>query len=196
MWFPVPQQYFGTYNIVIEHHGEKNMKLIKQLTGLCLCAAMLAGCTSSAAVSATASAEASAGSKKDPDVAAIILFTNDVHGRIINDTDEPSWGYARIAKEKQDLVEAGYDTYLFSAGDDTQGEPIVNQDEGASAIKYMTETGYDLMEAGNHEFDWGSDNLLKTKKMPDSRSLRQTLQGHQMEHFCWMPIISSPLPAE
>ncbi|MCH4207735.1 MAG: bifunctional metallophosphatase/5'-nucleotidase [Solobacterium sp.] len=140
------------------------MKLNKQLTGLCLCAAMLAGCTSSAAVSATASAEASAGSKKDPDVAAIILFTNDVHGRIINDTDEPSWGYARIAKEKQDLVEAGYDTYLFSAGDDTQGEPIVNQDEGASAIKYMTETGYDLMEAGNHEFDWGSDNLLKIKE--------------------------------
>ncbi|NCB33076.1 MAG: bifunctional metallophosphatase/5'-nucleotidase, partial [Erysipelotrichia bacterium] len=134
--------------------GGHTMIIIKKLMTVLLTAAMFAGCTA-------------APTSANSETAAVILFTNDVHGRIINDTSEPSWGLARVAREKQKLIEEGYDTFLFSAGDDTQGEPIVNLDMGVSVIRFMSEAGYDLMQAGNHEFDYGSDQLLKNAQTAD-----------------------------
>lgn len=99
------------------------MRIVRKSISAFLAGIMLAGCTSS---SVAATAQPSVVAK--PEIAAIILFSNDIHGHIIGDTSEPSWGDARIAKEKQDLIAAGYDTYLFSAGDDSQGELSVNTD--------------------------------------------------------------------
>ncbi len=48
---------------------------------------------------------------------------------------------------------------LLSAGDAVQGTPLVNLGEGASAIEFMNAAGYDAMVPGNHEFDWGYENL-------------------------------------
>ncbi len=88
-----------------------------------------------------------------------IMFTNDIHGRINNDSDAPAYGYGRIAQMKEDLAEQG-DVLLFSAGDVMQGTPYVNESAGASAIELMNLAGYDAMTPGNHDFDWGGDNLL------------------------------------
>ena len=88
-----------------------------------------------------------------------ILHTNDIHGSAVE--ADGVWGYAAIAQVKNTLQAMGADVLLVDAGDYSQGAPIVNLDQGASAIDFMNAVGYDLACVGNHEFDWGTDNLLQ-----------------------------------
>lgn len=90
-----------------------------------------------------------------------ILHTNDVHGRAVSDPANGVFGYAAVAKLKKDLLAAGDSVLLLDAGDASQGTPIVNLSYGQTAIEFMNAAGYDAMTLGNHEFDWGTDNLLQ-----------------------------------
>ena len=87
----------------------------------------------------------------------VILHTNDIHGRAVS--DDASFGYARIAMLKKNLQAQGAEVLLVDAGDFSQGTPLVNLGYGANAITFMNAAGYDLATLGNHEFDWGSDNM-------------------------------------
>lgn len=87
----------------------------------------------------------------------VILHTNDVHGRGVGSTT--AWGYGAIAQVKKDLEAQGALVLLLDAGDASQGTPLVNLDQGKTAIDFMNAAGYDAMCPGNHEFDWGYDNL-------------------------------------
>ncbi len=89
----------------------------------------------------------------------VILHTNDVHGRAVG-TDSV-FGYAKIAQAKKNLEAQGAEVLLIDAGDFSQGMPIVNMDYGKEAVAFMNEAGYDFATLGNHEFDWGTDNLLQ-----------------------------------
>ena len=85
----------------------------------------------------------------------VIIHTNDAHGR-----DATNIGTAAIAQLKKDYEAKGAEVLLVSAGDAIQGTTLVNLDFGKSAIDFLNVAGYDLMVPGNHEFDWGVDNLL------------------------------------
>lgn len=85
----------------------------------------------------------------------VIIHTNDTHGRDL----EGVYTTAAVAQLKQDLTEAGADVLLLSAGDASQGTPLVNLSMGGAAIDFMNLAGYDAMTTGNHEFDWGLENL-------------------------------------
>ena len=87
------------------------------------------------------------------------LHTNDMHGRAVADPQAGILGYAAIAQYKKDLEAQGHDVLLLDAGDATQGTPLVNLGMGKNAIEFMNAAGYMAMSPGNHEFDWGSDNL-------------------------------------
>lgn len=89
----------------------------------------------------------------------VILHTNDVHGRAVD--GDGVFGYARVAQVKKDLQKLGASVLLLDAGDATQGTPIVNLSQGKTAMQFMSAAGYDAMTPGNHEFDWGLDNLLQ-----------------------------------
>lgn len=89
----------------------------------------------------------------------VILHTNDTHGRDVAVAGE-SIGTAGVASLKKNYEAAGADVLLLSAGDAIQGKPLVNVSGGATAIEFMKQAGYDLMVPGNHEFDFGFDNLL------------------------------------
>lgn len=81
----------------------------------------------------------------------IILHTNDVHGGIA--------GYAAVAGLKQAYLEAGAGVILADAGDFIQGDPTVSVSQGATAVELMNLAGYDVAIPGNHEFDYGYENL-------------------------------------
>ena len=83
----------------------------------------------------------------------VILHSNDVHGAIE--------GYAYIAQMKTDLEARGAEVILADAGDYSQGEPEVSFYKGASAVKLMNAAGYNVATLGNHEFDYGYDQLMK-----------------------------------
>ncbi len=83
----------------------------------------------------------------------VILHTNDVHGQIDR--------YAQVAALKQSYAEKGAYVLLFDAGDYIQGDTTVSLSEGATAIELMNMAGYDAAALGNHEFDYGYENLVK-----------------------------------
>ena len=81
----------------------------------------------------------------------VILHSNDVHGAIE--------GYAYIAALKADYEAKGAEVILVDAGDFSQGSPNVSTTKGADAITMMNAVGYDVVTLGNHEFDYGYDEL-------------------------------------
>ena len=93
----------------------------------------------------------------------VILHTNDTHGgdMVSHGVDKAadSIGTAGVAQLKKDYEAAGAQVLLLSAGDAIQGAPIVNLDKGVSEIGFMNAAGYDAMAPGNHEFDYGYENL-------------------------------------
>lgn len=88
-----------------------------------------------------------------------ILHTNDIHGRFVED-DGKVIGMPKVKglkdKENPDL--------LLDSGDAFQGLPVSNNSKGEEMAKAMNSAGYDAMTLGNHEFDFGYDQLLKLKK--------------------------------
>lgn len=90
----------------------------------------------------------------------VLMYNNDVHGRVNDDSWAGSIGYATI-KNMVDEIRANYDhTYLVSAGDMVHGTTFATLEEGESFIEVMNAVGYDLMVPGNHDFDYGQDQLL------------------------------------
>ncbi|NLI20854.1 MAG: bifunctional metallophosphatase/5'-nucleotidase [Clostridiales bacterium] len=91
----------------------------------------------------------------------VIVHTNDTHGYVLTDPTEPSTGYAQVKQYAQDATALGADVLLLDAGDVSQGQPIVNLSKGENAFAFMNAVGYDAMCPGNHEFDWGVDQMLQ-----------------------------------
>lgn len=82
-----------------------------------------------------------------------IYHTNDMHGYVTE--SENVIGLAKIAA----LKASNDHSILVDAGDATQGLPIASLSKGADIIRLMNVAGYDVMVAGNHEFDFGIDVL-------------------------------------
>ncbi len=89
----------------------------------------------------------------------VILHTNDVHGAIDS--------YAKVAALKATYEKMGAYVLLVDAGDFIQGEPTVSVSEGATAVELMNMAGYDLAAPGNHEFDYGYENLKALSEQAD-----------------------------
>ena len=89
----------------------------------------------------------------------IILHSNDVHGAID--------GYAKMAAVKATYEAQGADVIVVDAGDYIQGEPTVSVSQGETAVELMNKVGYSLSALGNHEFDYGYENMKKLAESAD-----------------------------
>ena len=86
----------------------------------------------------------------------VVLHTNDVHGALA--------GYAYIPALRAAYETAGAEVIVVDAGDFTQGNPYVSLSKGHSAIEMMNAAGYDVVTLGNHEFDFGYEQLMENLK--------------------------------
>lgn len=93
----------------------------------------------------------------------VILHTNDTHGADMA-VEGKTIGTAGVAQLKKDFEAAGAEVLLMSAGDAIQGQPLVSLSKGATAVDFMNAAGYDVMVPGNHEMDYGSENLMALAK--------------------------------
>ncbi len=116
-------------------------------------AALLALCLSGAVAWPVQAEEAAAGGESRE---VVIYHTNDTHGYLEGD-GESVVGIALAAA----LKESTPDSILVDAGDATQGLPLASLTKGADVIGLMNLAGYDLMAAGNHEFDFGTETFLE-----------------------------------
>ena len=84
-----------------------------------------------------------------------IIHTNDMHGSLTSSSS--TIGVDLVAALKESTENA----ILVDAGDATQGIAFASLTQGADVISAMNIAGYDLMAAGNHEFDYGVETLLQ-----------------------------------
>ncbi|ALN77235.1 bifunctional metallophosphatase/5'-nucleotidase [Staphylococcus agnetis] len=96
----------------------------------------------------------------NPSQTHTILHTNDIHGRLV----EEEGRVIGMAKTKT-IKEQHQPDLMLDAGDAFQGLPLSNQSKGEEMAKAMNAVGYDAMVAGNHEFDFGYDQLKKLESM-------------------------------
>nr|WP_233641684.1 metallophosphoesterase [Staphylococcus haemolyticus] len=88
-----------------------------------------------------------------------ILHTNDIHGRFVED-DGRVIGMAKV----KGLKDKYNPDLMVDSGDAFQGLPVSNNSKGEEMAKAMNSVGYNAMTVGNHEFDFGYDQLLKLQK--------------------------------
>lgn len=84
----------------------------------------------------------------------VILFTNDVHCGI-----EDNIGYAGLAAYKKSMQQSYKNVTLVDCGDAIQGDFIGTVSDGEYIVDIMNELDYTLAVPGNHEFDYGMEQL-------------------------------------
>ncbi|TGU70424.1 bifunctional metallophosphatase/5'-nucleotidase, partial [Mesorhizobium sp. M00.F.Ca.ET.186.01.1.1] len=92
-----------------------------------------------------------------------IAHTNDTHGHIQEDKSQKEFGFAKIATLLKEWRAENNNFLLLDAGDTFQGTVFVNQFKGESVVPILNSLDYNVMAAGNHEFDFGYEQLLKLR---------------------------------
>ena len=101
----------------------------------------------------------------------VILHTSDTHSRIepidphAADRYAGMGGVVRRATFLKDFRAGNPDVLLFDCGDISQGTPYYNLFRGEVEVRMMNLMGYDTMTIGNHEFDFGLDNMARLFRM-------------------------------
>ena len=101
-----------------------------------------------------------------------ILHTNDTHSTIMplnpNLADTmlaDRGGYLRRMNMIRQQRQQDPDLLLFDSGDFSQGSAYYSLFQGDVEIGLMNRMGYDAATIGNHEFDFGLDNMIRLFKM-------------------------------
>ena len=102
----------------------------------------------------------------------VILHTNDTHSTIfpvkqnIDDKEIAGrGGYLRRVNMLKEQRQQHPDLLLFDSGDFSQGSGYYTLFKGEVEIGLMKQMGYDAVTIGNHEFDFGLDNLARIFRM-------------------------------
>ena len=97
-----------------------------------------------------------------------ILHTNDTHSCILplnkNLADTmlaDRGGYLRRVALVNEERQKDPDLLLFDSGDFSQGSAYYTMFRGDVEVGLMNEMGYDAATIGNHEFDFGMDNMVR-----------------------------------
>jgi len=91
-----------------------------------------------------------------------IVFTSDVHCGV-----DENFTFASLKAYVNELESKHNDVLLVDCGDFLQGGTLGSLSKGEYVIELMNEMGYDLVTYGNHEFDYGMEQLSKLIKEMD-----------------------------
>jgi 5'-nucleotidase len=102
----------------------------------------------------------------------VILHTNDTHSCIMplnenldNKELAGRGGFLRRVNMIKEQRSQHPDLLLFDSGDFSQGSGYYTLFKGEVEIGLMNQMGYDAATIGNHEFDFGLDNMAKLFRM-------------------------------
>lgn len=101
-----------------------------------------------------------------------IVHTNDTHSCVMpinplsSDTAQADkGGFLRRASFVRQMREEHPHLLLFDSGDFSQGSAYYNLYKGEVEVSLMNEMKYDAATIGNHEFDFGMDNMKRIYSM-------------------------------
>ena len=102
----------------------------------------------------------------------VILHTNDTHSTILplnpnidNKDLAGRGGFLRRINMIKEQRSQHPNLLLFDSGDFSQGSGYYTLFKGEVEIGLMNQMGYDAVTIGNHEFDFGMDNMAKLFRM-------------------------------
>ena len=102
----------------------------------------------------------------------VILHTNDTHSTIfplnpsIDDKEIAGrGGFLRRVNMVKEQRQQHPDLLLFDSGDFSQGSGYYTLFKGEVEVGLMNQMGYDAATIGNHEFDFGLDNMARIFRM-------------------------------
>lgn len=113
----------------------------------------------------------SAGAQKQKTLT--ILHTNDTHSTILplnNAVDtmvKSKGGFLRRMAMIRNERNKDPELLLLDSGDFSQGSPYYTMFKGDVEVGLMNNMKYDAVTIGNHEFDFGLDNMIRLFKMAD-----------------------------
>ncbi len=125
---------------------------IRKIFGLLVLLASLAALRSPVLAAGERPADTRQSIEGDYTGRTVILHSNDVHGAVA--------GYAKMTALRDRFRELGAEVFLVDAGDFSQGDPYVNESKGLDAVSLMNAAGYDAVIPGNHDFDYGKEQIL------------------------------------
>lgn len=96
----------------------------------------------------------------------VVLYTGDMHCSVESRANKLD--FAQLALYKQAVSNSADYVTLVDCGDAVQGSNIGTLTKGESIVELMNEVGYDVCTFGNHEFDYGIDQLEKLMGMSDA----------------------------
>lgn len=102
-----------------------------------------------------------------------VLHTSDTHSRIepiSQRSVDRNAGLGGVVRRVSFVKQYRADhpgVLLFDCGDFSQGTPYYNMFRGELEVKMMNLMGYDAMTIGNHEFDFGLENMARLFRMAD-----------------------------
>ncbi len=102
-----------------------------------------------------------------------VMHSSDTHSRIDPLDDNPAvrnagmGGAARRVALVHRFRTEHPDALVLDCGDISQGTPYYNMYKGELEVRIMNLAGYDAMTIGNHEFDFGLDNMARIFSLAD-----------------------------
>lgn len=91
-----------------------------------------------------------------------ILSINDLHGALVE--NGKNIGVAKLAAQIKNLKKENPNTIMVAGGDLYQGSAMSNLLKGQPITEFLKEAGIEISAVGNHEFDWGIENIPKWAK--------------------------------
>lgn len=142
---------------------------------LSVCVSLLSSC-------AAQSLSAAEGVREGIDIRELtVLYSNDEHGWM--EGTEPGRGAANLMglwREREGYSEDG-PFLLLSGGDHWTGPAISTWFEGEGMVDVMNAMAYDATAIGNHEFDFGLDNLERRIRQANFPYLAANIQWKENE---------------
>lgn len=123
--------------------------------------------------------------KEDLTGKLVVIHTNDMHGRYETNEEEGSLGMSAVRALKGYYQSQGANVLLFDAGDFSQGTNLVNYYDGLDSVHFMNAAGYDAVTLGNHEFDFGFEELQKMAEVAEFPILDANIISRETNEPCF-----------
>ena len=111
----------------------------------------------------SSSSDASKGNNRSNVVSVEVVAFNDFHGNTLD--SDTGLGLSKTTTLVNELTNHSTNRLLISQGDMWQGSAESNLTHGNLVTEWMNNQGFAAMTLGNHEFDWGQDDIIANKEL-------------------------------
>ncbi len=111
-----------------------------------------------------------------------ILHLNDLHARLLPDEDRRG-GFAHLATAIESERRTAENVILLHAGDMVQGSPVSTIFKGTPIFEVANSLGIDAHCLGNHEFDYGWEQIRDFERVAESPILAANVINTRGEHL-------------